>query len=97
MLKIILFGQELSKIKSEKNKKLKNKKKKEELSLIEKIKRAIELSKKLEIEYIDNDGKETKRVIKLEKADYDKILAYFYLRNSWRSFKISRIKKIKII
>lgn len=93
MFKIILFGEDLSKLNLKEKKRIKNK----EVNIIEEIKKAINLSKKLEIEYVDSKGNETKRVIKPEKMKNGKIIAYCYLRNDWRSFKIDRIKRIEII
>lgn len=98
MFKIILFGEDISKINIKEKKKIKKRKdKNKEFNIIEEIKKAIDLSKKLEIEYVDSEGKETKRVIKPQKIENGKIIAYCYLRNDWRSFKIDRIKKIEII
>ncbi len=96
MFKIILFGEDLSKVILRKKKRIKKPNEKD-LNPLEKIKKAIESSKKLEIEYVDSKGKETRRVIKPEKIENGKIIAYCYLRNEWRSFKIDRIKKIEMI
>ncbi len=96
MLRIIFFGEDLLKVNLEKKRKFIKRENKGD-NLIEEIKKAINVSKKLGIEYIDSKGNRTKRTIKPEKIENGKIIAYCYLRNGWRSFKIDRIKKIEII
>lgn len=92
-----IFGEDILKI----YKRIKKDKKriKPDLTInpLEKIKKAIEKSKKIEIQYVDEKGKRTVRVIKPQSIKNGNVIAYCYLRNSWRAFKIKRIEKIKLI
>jgi len=90
-----IFGENLLEIK--RNKKLKRRKTLNPKGPIEKIKDAIKNSKKIEIQYVNEKGERTTRVIKPEKIEGENLIAYCYLRNSWRNFKINRIEKIKVI
>lgn len=69
-------------------------------SKISKIAAAIRHHKKLDIHYIKLDGSETDRTIMPEEifVDHDRyyLRSFCYLRNDKRTFKISRINKVKI-
>ena len=90
-----IFGENLLEVKI--NKKLKKEKVLKIEKPIEKIKEAIKNSKKIEIEYVDKKGERTVRIVKPERIEGENLIAYCYLRNSWRNFKINRIEKIRMI
>jgi predicted DNA-binding transcriptional regulator YafY len=92
---IKIFGENLLEVKT--NKKLKKEKTLKIEQPIEKIKEAIKNSKKIEIHYVNRKGERTIRVIKPEKIEKGNLIAYCYLRNSWRNFKINRIEKIRMV
>jgi len=92
---IKIFGEEILKIKIEK--KMKKEKIEKIQNPFERIKDAIKNSKKIEIQYVNEKGERTTRIIKPEKIEGENLIAYCYLRNSWRNFKINRIEKIKVI
>lgn len=93
-----IFGEDILKIqKGIKKEKRRVKTEKDFETPVEKIKRAIEKSKKIEIHYVDEKGKRSVRVIKPESIKNGNVIAYCYLRNAWRTFKIERIEKINLI
>ncbi len=93
-----IFDEDILEIhKRMKNKKIKVKSETTPDTPFEKIRRAIEKSKKIEIQYVNQKGEKTIRVIKPESIKNGNLIAYCYLRNSWRVFEIKRIEKIKLI
>ncbi len=50
----------------------------------------------LEVKYQSEDGEVTERTIEAISLENDNVKAWCRTRNEWRTFKLSRIKQVKI-
>ncbi len=71
--------------------------KEENMQIDKLVAKAFTEGRQLEIEYMDDEGKITKRKIDIQKIDGSKIKAFCHLRRAVRKFDLYKIKKAKII
>jgi len=71
---------------------------KDEVTTIEQlIRQALKNGQQLEVEYIDENGQGTKRVIDIQQIMGGKIKAFCHLRDALRIFDVDKIKTAKIV
>lgn len=72
-------------------------KKSDTTSVEEIVRSALKNGDQLEIDYIDEQGKTSKRKIDIQNINGSKIKAFCYLRDAIRIFELDKIKKAKVV